>query len=138
MNKKYGIKIDEDTIDFLSISFDSETNLPKDSDGLGLFNILSNTTQVLNISNLDYIPETQSTWDGESFSQRREISVDSTVSISGNTSAEVSHNGFNRFAFLNNDQLLGIFYYSKENAQNDMIVAALSSSPEIVDLGFFE
>lgn len=138
MNKKYGIKIDEDTMDFLSVSFDSETNLPKDSDGLGLFNILSNTTQVLNISNLDYIPETRSIWDGESFSQRREISVDSTVSISGNTSAEVSHNGFNRFAFLNNNQLLGIFYYSKENAQNDMIVAALSSSPEIVDLGFFE
>ena len=138
MNKKYGIRIDEDTIDFLSVSFDSETNLPKDSDGLGLFNILSNTTQVLNISNLDYIPETQSIWDGESFSQRRELSIDSTVSISGNTSSEVSHNGFNRFAFLNNNQLLGIFYYSKENAQNDMIVAALSSSPEIVDLGFFE
>lgn len=138
MNKKYGIKIDEDTIDFLSISFDSETNLPKDSDGFGLFNILSNTTKVLNISDLDYIPETQSTWDGQSFSQRRELSIDSTVSVSGNTSAEVSHNGFNRFAFLNNNQLLGIFYYSKENTQNDMIVAALSSSPEIVDLGFFE
>jgi hypothetical protein len=138
MQKKYGIKIDDDTIDFLSVSFDSETQLPKDNEALGLFNILSNTTQVLNISNLDYLPENGSVWDGESFSQEREVSINSIVSISGNSSAEITHEGFERFAFLNNNTLVGIFYYNKSKTSNEMLIAALSSSPEIVDLGFFE
>ena len=123
MKKEFFANIDGDKLSFFSINVNSDGSLVdpimEDKDYA-----LSNNPTVLNITNLGYFPARKSVWNGESFTPPN--GQEHKPACSGNCG-----NGCETIAFLVDDVYYGGIGYCIGVATNDMLIAALSSSPEI-------
>jgi hypothetical protein len=132
MQKKYNLKIGEDLVYFTSIDVDDETNLPINENDINKFNMLSSVDKIINITDLNTVPQNGSIWNGESFSVHDEGLLDQPISNLGIKGIK-THKEYHRFAFLQNNVLLGSFYYRKDKEDHELFVAALSSNPTVVE-----
>jgi hypothetical protein len=123
MKKEFFANIDGDKLSFFTLELNADGSLidltAEDKDYA-----LSNNPTVLNITNLGYFPARRSTWDGESFTPPEGQNHRPACSAS-------CENGCETIAFLVDDIYYGGTGYCVGVATNDMLIAALSSSPEI-------
>ena len=130
MEKRYGLKIGDDVIYFASVLFKNETLEPMDEGQEKLLALLSNTDTIINISEMDRFPHKGSTWDGLSFSDTHSTLLDeATLDSRGK-----KYFDFYRFALLKNNTVLGVYTYDKTEEKSAMMVAALSSDPQIIEM----
>jgi hypothetical protein len=122
MKKEFFANIDGDKIPFFSIDVDSD-GAPTDSRMIDKDYALSNSPTVLNITTLSYFPARRSVWDGESFTP--------PSGEEHKPACRACENGCETIAFLVDNVYYGGIGYCAGVATNDMIIAALSSSPEI-------
>jgi hypothetical protein len=132
MKKEYRLKIGEDMIYFTSVEISQSTGLALSESDQARMNIFSSVDTVIDITNLETVPLVGSIWNGESFSSNNAELLDQPIS---DLSVEgiKTHRDYHRFAFLENNTLLGSFYYRKDREEHAALVAALSSSPSIVE-----
>ena len=119
---QFSLQIEEDIIDFWNIVVDEETQRPVLEHESVIFDALSLSPKIIDITGLGYTPQENSVWDGENFidSQNKDIKP-----LSEKT------NGMKVFAFMINNVYK--FYYAIHNTeQNAMIIAALSSDPKVI------
>lgn len=123
MKKEFFANIDGDKLSFFTINVNDDGSLVdpsmEDKDYA-----LSNNPTVLNITNLGYFPARKSIWDGESFTPPIGQEHKSACSAG-------CQNGCETIAFLIDDVYYGGIGYCVGVGTNDMLIAALSSSPEI-------
>lgn len=131
MEKKYSLKIDEDIIYFTSIDVDSDSHLPINQSDNHRNSMLSNVDTIINISDLETVPVNGSIWNGESFSNNNPELMNQPISSLDNKGIK-THKDYYRFAFLQNNVLLGSFYYRKDKPDHELFVAALSSNPTVI------
>jgi hypothetical protein len=124
MKKEFFANIDGDKLSFFAIDVNTDGSVVdpfhQDKDYA-----LSNNPTVLNITNLGYFPARRSVWDGESFTAPAGAEHKPACSNIGCT------NGCESIAFLVDNVYYGGMGYCVGVATNDMLIAALSSSPEI-------
>lgn len=123
MKKEFFANIDGDKIFFFSIELDSDM-LPLDSRMIDKDYALSNNPTVLNITELNYFPARKSVWNGLSF-------VPPTGEEHKPACTAPCINGCESIAFLVDNVYYGGIGYCVGISNNDMVIAALSSSPEI-------
>ncbi len=118
---QFALKINEDIINFINIPV-NENGLPENSHEVELFQVLNSDPSVIDISNLVYNPYLDSEWNGKDFvdSENRE-----QILIPSNLLQD------KRFAFVVNNKYK-LFYGAKDTEANEMLIAALSSNPQIV------
>ena len=123
MKKEFFANIDGDKIPFFSIEIDADGNVvdPKMEDK---DYVLSSRPTVLNITSLGYFPARNSIWDGESFT-----TSDGQEHIPACSGA--CENGCETIAFLVDNVYHWGTSYCVGVGSADMLIAALSSSPEI-------
>lgn len=125
MRKDFFANIDGDKIKFFSIELDADGNLldslQEDKDY-----VLSNSPTVLNITRLNYFPARRSVWDGESFTPPEGQEHKPPCNP-----VDLCIEGCKTIAFIVNNVYYGGIGYCVGVATNDMLIAALSSSPEI-------
>jgi hypothetical protein len=131
MEKKYSLQIDEDIIYFTSIDVDSNTHLPTNKIDNHRNSMLSNVDTIINISDLETVPLNGSIWNGESFSNSIPELMNQPISSLDNKGIR-AHKDYYRFAFLQNNILLGSFYYRKDKQDHELFIAALSSNPTVI------
>jgi hypothetical protein len=125
--KYFFANVDEDAINFYSLSVDDnnqvilENKIDKDY-------CLSNNPTVLDITHLNYIPPKNSVWNGSEFIASKDQEF---KSICGE---DVCQEGCVVFAFLLDNVYYGSNSYCLNVANNNMIIAALSSNPTITYL----
>ena len=122
MKKDFFANIDGDKILFFSMEVNADGSLvdPRMEDkDYGL----SNNPTVLNITYLNYFPARKSVWDGESFTP--------PSGEEHKPACRACENGCETIAFLVDNVYYGGIGYCAGVATNDMLIAALSSSPEI-------
>ena len=119
---QFGLKIDEDVIDFISIDIDENTKRPLSEHENIIFDSLFLGPSVIDMTTLNYTPQEGSVWDGSNFidSENRDIRP-----LSEKT------NGMKIFAFIV-DNVYKFYYAVSNNQQNEMLIAALSSNPKII------
>lgn len=125
MRKDFFANVDGDKIKFFSLELNDDgtivDSLQDDKDYA-----LSNSPTVLNITHLNYFPARRSVWDGESFTppegQEHKPSCNPV---------DLCIEGCETIAFIVNNVYYGGIGYCVGVATNDMLIAALSSSPEI-------
>lgn len=121
MKRNFYLNIDEDKILLNSIEFDSETMTSIDPLLSNMFETLSLSPVVIDISNLEYRPVVGDVWDGSNFKNDNGISVGEKLDITeGNTS----------FSFLVNN-VHSHYWIFVGNSDSNMLIAALQSNPEI-------
>jgi hypothetical protein len=130
MEKRYGLKIGDDVIYFASVLFKNETLDPMDEGQERLLALLSNTDTIINISEMDRYPHKGATWDGLSFPDTHSTLLDETSLDSRGK----KYFDFYRFALLENNIVLGVYTYDKTEEKSAMMVAALSSDPQIIEM----
>ena len=123
MKKDFFANIDGDKIHFFSIEVNADgTSIdPSQEDKCYA---LSNNPTVLNITNLNYFPYRKSIWNGSSFITPNNESHKPPC-------ASPCENGCETIAFLVDNVYYGGIGYCVGVSNNDMLIAALSSSPEI-------
>lgn len=133
MYKKFGLQINEDIVDFEIMELDETTKLPKNEDTLSIYNNFLNTEKILDISELAYIPERGSIWNGTNFILNDKIAIlqDDTNLI------------FYKFVLLDRNNVVLINMPFKKDIKfmtphSEMLIAAFSSNAKIIDLGNFE
>lgn len=123
MKKNFFANVDGDKIFFYSIQLDSN-GVPIDPNMIDKDYALSKNPTVINITELNYFPAKYSVWDGTSF-----------VPPSGEEHKPACSvpcvDGCESIAFLVNNVYYGGIGYCIGVSNNDMLIAALSSSPEI-------
>lgn len=125
MKKDFFANIDGDKINFLSIELDANGS-PIDSLQNDKDYALSNNPTVLNITGLNYFPARRSVWDGESFTPPEGQEHKPPCNP-----VDLCIDGCETIAFIVNNVYYGGIGYCVGVATNDMLIAALSSSPEI-------
>jgi hypothetical protein len=123
MKKEFFANIDGDKILFFSIDVDAD-GAPTDSRMIDKDYVLSNSPTVLNITHLNYFPEKRSVWDGSTF-------IESEPQEHNQACSAACPNGCETIAFLIDNVYYGGIGLCVGVATNDMLIAALSSSPEI-------
>lgn len=123
MKKEFFANIDGDSIHFLSIDVDSDGNSINHLLDDKCY-ALSNNPTVLNITSLNYFPARKSVWDGSSF-------IPPTGEEHKPACTAPCQEGCESIAFLVEDVYYGGIGYCIGVSNNDMLIAALSSSPEI-------
>jgi hypothetical protein len=122
VKKEFFANIDGDKLSFFVINLNADGSLVdpimEDKDYA-----LSNSPTVLNITNLGYFPARKSIWDGESFT--------SPSGQEHKPACGACKNGCETIAFLVDNVYYGGIGYCVGVATNDMLIAALSSRPEI-------
>jgi len=123
MKKEFFANVDGDKLSFFSIELDSDKNViepfMKDKDYA-----LSNSPTVLNITSLGYLPAKKSAWDGESFTPPS--GEEHLPACPGDC-----ENGCETIAFLVDNVYHWGTSYCVGIDSTEMLIAALSSSPEI-------
>ena len=119
---QFKLKIDSDIINFINIETDIETLLPINSADTLFFNVLSKSPSIVEITNLTYNPQPDSVWNGTDFidSENREVRP-----------LAKKDDGFKKFAFVV-DGKYKLFYGIKDDPKNEMMIALLSSNPEVI------
>jgi len=125
MRKEFFANIDGDSIHFLSIDVNSDgTSIdPLQEDKCYA---LSNNPTALNITHLNYFPARKSIWDGSSF-----IAPEGKEHKPACNPLDLCVDGCESIAFIVNNVYYGGVGYCVGVATNDMLIAALSSNPEI-------
>ncbi len=119
---QFGLKIDDDIIDFINIDIDQNTKRPTSDHQNIIFDSLLLGCSVIDMTGLNYTPQEGSVWDGTNFidSENRDIRP-----LSEKT------DGMKIFAFIVNN-IYKFYYAIPNNQQNEMLIAALSSNPKII------
>jgi hypothetical protein len=125
MEKKYGLKIEDDVIYLTSVRLNETTLEPYDETQALLLNMLLNTDTIINVTDLDILPIKGATWDGVSFSESRSL-LDPAVNQ--------NYKELYRFVYLQNNIVIGWSSYNKNDERAPMMVAALSSNPQIIEM----
>jgi hypothetical protein len=125
MKKDFFANIDGDKINFLSIEIntDGTSTDPLLDDKCYA---LSNNPTALNITHLNYFPARKSIWDGSSF-----IAPEGEEHKPACNPLDLCVDGCESIAFIVNNVYYGGVGYCVGVANNDMLIAALSSNPEI-------
>jgi hypothetical protein len=118
---QFALKINEDVVNFIKIPVDN-SGVPLRSHDIEFFDVLKSNPSVIEITDLQYNPYLDSEWDGENFidSQNREPLV-----MPENLAQD------KKFAFVV-DNKYKLFYGVVNSPNNEMIIAALSSNPQVV------
>ena len=130
MQKRYGLKIGDDLVYLTSVIFDDTTLEPIDQMQEKLFNMLSNADAVIDLTNLDRMPHKGATWNGVSFSENESSPIDE-ASLNSNGKR---YTDMYTFAYLQNNIVIGLSNYDKGNEKSEMMAAALSSDPQIIEM----
>jgi hypothetical protein len=119
---QFNLKIGNDVINFISIETESETGIPQNDLDLVMLKTLSSSPSVIEITNFLYNPQEDSVWDGKDFidSENREVRPLAKI-----------NDGFKKFAFVV-DNKYKFFRGIPNTPENEMLIAALSSNPEII------
>jgi hypothetical protein len=125
MIKKFFANVDGDKIHFFSIEINSDGS-PINSEHLDKDYALSNNPTVLNITSLGYFPARRSIWNGESF-----VPPEGQEHKSPCNPIDLCQDGCETIAFLVNNVYYGGIGYCVDVYNNNMLIAALSSSPVI-------
>lgn len=120
-NRNFFINVDEDKIFLASVEFDSETMLLTNTLLQNMFDALSSSPSVIDISNLNYMPNIGDVWDGSNFINENGISSKNKPDIAQNNTS---------FSFLVNG-VHSHYWTFMGNADTNMTVAALKSNPTI-------
>jgi hypothetical protein len=120
--KNFYLNIDDEKIKFFSIPIDDDNSIAENL--VHKDYVLSNNPQILDITHLNYVPAKLSVWNGSEFiapegQEHRPACGDACV------------NGCVSFAFLKDNTYYGMNGYCVGIGHNDMLIAALSSSPTI-------
>ena len=119
---KFKLKIGSDIVDFINIETDIKTSLPIFEAETEFFNVLSSNPSIIEITNLSYNPQPDSVWNGTDFIDPKNIEVRPLAK---------SSDGFRKFAFVV-DNKYKLFYGILDDPKNEMIIAMLSSNPEVI------
>ena len=119
---KFKLKIGSDIVDFINIETDIKTSLPIFEAETEFFNVLSLNPSIIEITNLSYNPQPDSVWNGTDFIDSKNIEVRPLAK---------SSDGFRKFAFVV-DNKYKLFYGILDDPKNEMIIAMLSSNPEVI------
>ena len=130
MEKRYGLKIGDDIIYLKAVLFDDTTLQPLDEIQEKLYNMLINTDKVINLTDLNIMPNKGAIWNGTSFSDTESRILDET-SLDSNGK---KYTDLYIFAYLQNDIVMGLSSYDKGNEKSEMMAAALSSDPQIIEM----
>lgn len=115
------LKIDEDNLNFLSIETD-ENNLLVNEHEAVLFEVLSSDPEIVDITTLSYNPYPDSEWNGTDFIDtlgREQLDMPPAKSPD------------RKFAFIV-DGKYKFFYGLIDSTENEILIAALSSSPKVI------
>ena len=125
MIKNFFANLDGDKIPFFSIEVNSDGSAldPLLDDKCY---VLSNNPTALNISHLNYFPARRSIWDGESFAHPEGQEHKPPCNP-----VDLCLDGCQSIAFILDNVYYGGMGYCVGVADNDMIIAALSSNPII-------
>lgn len=119
---QFKLKIGTDVVNFINIETNPKTKLPVNEADVAFFNVLSSNPSIVEITNLSYNPQEDSVWNGTDF-------IDSTNQ--GVRPLAKSDDGFKKFAF-SIDNKYKLFYGISNSTENEMIIAMLSSNPEVI------
>ena len=125
MIKNFFANLDGDKIHFLSIDINPDET-PVDSAHIDKCYVLSNSPTAVNITHLNYFPARRSIWDGESFT-----APESQEHKPPCNPVDLCIDGCETIAFILDNVYYGGIGYCSGVATNDMLIAALSSNPEI-------
>jgi hypothetical protein len=131
--KEFKLKIDDDYIPFISIEVDDNNDVINKED-LGMYNICISDPEVIDISYLTYVPQKGSSWDGKNFSVKLFKDMNDFVEMSNITTNVNLNKNYKKFAFIKNNILLGQIYQDLNNPNYQMLIAAFSSNPKIVEV----
>lgn len=121
MRRDFYLNIGEDKVLLTSVEFNSETMTPINTLLSNVFNTLSLSPLVVDISHLSYRPTVGDQWDGTNFINENGISNGEKKDITeGNTS----------FSFIV-DGIHSHYWIFVGNGETNMIIAALQSNPTI-------
>jgi hypothetical protein len=119
--RNFYLNIDEDKIFFESIRFNEDSNIPEEEFQLSLFDCLSMSPSVIDISKIGYLPKIGDVWNGTDFVGESGISTKEQPFM-----AEKHYS----FSFLvDNAHRLFLSYPGDE--ESNMKIAALKSNPTI-------
>jgi len=119
---QFKLKIGSDAVNFINIETDDKTLLPIHESDTAFFNVLSSNPSIIEITNLSYNPQPDSVWNGTDFIDPKNIEVRPLAK---------SSDGFKKFAFVV-DNKYKLFYGILDDSKNEMIIAMLSSNPEVI------
>lgn len=116
------LKIGNDIIPFETMEFNNDLLTDKDKVIRRVYDVLTNNPVMIDISSLDYVPENDSTWDGENFSGYK---------TARKIQSEIAINGY-KIAFLVDGKYKFFRILDKNTDRGKMMYAALLSSPEFL------
>ena len=121
-SKNYYLNVENDKILFLRIALEDDESIPENF--VNKDYALSNDPQILDITHLNYVPAKLSVWNGSEFIAPE--GQEHRPPCGPNCS-----DGCVTFAFLKDNTYYGMNGYCIGVANNDMLIAALSSNPVI-------
>lgn len=123
MKKTFNLLIGQDTVPFFAIDVDDNTNEPESLDKQKKLFAFQNNARIVNISHLNYKPD----YDSE-YSEEEKNFLNSTKST-----AITLQEGTYAFAYLVDNIFYGASYLRAGDPRMDMLIAAMSSNPIIVE-----
>lgn len=120
--KVFKLKVGDDLIPFNRIEVDESTGTPVDEREVAIHAMLLSNPKVVNVSHLDYVPLIGSEWDGTDFIDPLNQEV---------RPVRKSDPAPKRFSFTV-DNKHQIYYVIPDDEKNAMVIAALSSDPQII------
>jgi hypothetical protein len=120
--KVFKLKVGDDLIPFNRIEIDDSTGVPTEPNEVGIYEMLLSNPKVVNVNHLDYVPLIGSVWDGTGFTDPLNQDVRPVIRRDPDPT---------RFSFMVDNKHL-IYYVIPSDERNAMVVAALSSDPEII------
>jgi hypothetical protein len=120
---QFKLKIGSDFVNFINIETTGDkTLLPVHESDTAFLNVLLSSPSIVEITNLSYNPQEDSIWNGTDFIDLENREVRPLAK---------SSDGFKKFAFVV-DNKYKLFYGILDDPKNEMIIAMLSSNPEVV------
>lgn len=119
---QFSLQIEEDIINFMNIEIDNATNRPVLEHENIIFDTLSLSPKIVDITSLGYTPQEDSVWDGINFIDLQNRGV---------RPLSEKADGMKIFAFMI-DNIYKFYYALYDNKQNEMLIAALSSDPKVI------
>jgi hypothetical protein len=120
---QFKLKIGSDVINFINIETTGDkTLLPVYESDKAFLNVLLSNPSIIEITNLSYNPQEDSVWNGTDFIDLENREVRPLAK---------SADGFKKFAFVVENKYK-LFYGILDDPKNEMIIAMLSSNPEVI------
>lgn len=120
--KVFKLKVGDDLIPFNRIEIDDSTGVPTEPNEVGIYKMLTSNPKVVNVNHLDYVPLIGSVWNGTDYIDPLNQAVRPVIRRDPDPT---------RFSFMVDNKHL-IYYVIPNDERNAMVVAALSSDPEVI------